>query len=257
MSEILHSHREFAVGKSTVHVGFTNSAAGNLGLHVGENPVAVLRNRKRLEQQLGLGERPFVYLNQVHGTEVFDADISSVETAGADTEAEAQRVRDAAPVADAAVTTGGVPLAVMVADCIPVVLVGETDKHQPVLAVAHAGRRGLLDGVLEVTVEKMVERGASTVQAWLGPSICGDCYEVPESMRQESSGTLPAVYAETSWHTPALNLPAGAAAVLESHQAVTRVHRDFADCTLENSDLFSHRRGAPLGRIAGLVWIEK
>ena len=75
----------------------------------------------------------------------------------------------------------------MVADCIPVVLVGQCQDGGLVLAVAHAGRKGLLDGVLQRTVAAMHEAGAENICAWLGPSICGSCYEVPEQMRTASA----------------------------------------------------------------------
>lgn len=232
---------------SCVQVAFTSVGAGNLGVHVGDDEQAVLASRSALQQALvpEVDSTGFVYLNQVHGTAVFDADGFSGSA----------RV----PTADAASSSDGTPLAIMVADCIPVVFAGEeVGSGRPVQGVAHAGRRGLLDGVLQAEVTDLLARGARNIQAWIGPSICGSCYEVPEAMRRESAQLIPEVYATTAWGTPALDLPAGARAVLA--QLPVTVHTDLAACTFEEQDLFSHRghtqRGEPAGRLAGLVWVD-
>ncbi|HEY4614232.1 MAG TPA: laccase domain-containing protein, partial [Citricoccus sp.] len=88
-------------------------------------------------------------------------------------------------------------------------------------------------------------------QAWVGPGICGKCYEVPEDMHRDGADRIPATASRTSWGTPALDLPAGAAAVLD--RLGVRVHR-VDRCTLEDEQLFSHRRAPGQGRFAGLVW---
>lgn len=260
------------LGPWRVRVGFTSREAGNLGLHVDDelgggmdaSMVRTLNHRAALEEALGAG--PFFYLNQVHGVEVArpeDYDPASYAP-GAPAERTVERARaiaKLAPVADAAVSVEGRPLAIMVADCIPVVLVGsvEGEKTVPVLAVAHAGRRGLLDGVLQTTVARMRELGAARITAWLGPSICGACYEVPEAMRAESTELIPQVHSVTGANTPGLDLPAGARAVLEA--AGVEVSTECARCTYEEPSVYSHRgftnRGEKPGRIAGLVWVEK
>ena len=223
-----------------VRVAFTDRRAGNLALHTGDDPVAVRARRTALERSMGVPAGSLLFLDQVHGTEVADAD----GTGG-----------PAVPTADAAVSATGRPLAVMVADCVPVVLVGRGPAG-PVTAVAHAGRRGLLDGVLERAVEQLLARGARAPAAWIGPSVCGDCYEVPARMRDEAAARIPAVAATTSWGTPALDLRAGA------RDRLAALEVDVADppggpgpsCTLENEGLSSHRRDPGSGRIAGLVW---
>lgn len=264
MANALFSHRLVTMTNGTrVNVAFTSVAAGNLGLHVGDDLDQTLTHRQALEKAL-LGEGAscgFTYLNQVHGTEVFDADAAGQIVAETVKGLSPREILDTAPVADAAVSGEGKPLAIMVADCIPLAFVGEHAlTGQPVLGVAHAGRRGLLDGVIQRQVEAMAQNGAENIQAWIGPSICGRCYEVPEAMRQESTEVIPQVYATTSWGTPGLDLPAGARAVLDSLPQVTRVHSDLAACTFENEHLFSHRghtqKQEPAGRIAGLVWVE-
>ncbi|GAA1752455.1 polyphenol oxidase family protein [Kocuria aegyptia] len=222
-----------------VRVAFTDRGAGNLALHTGDDADAVRARRAALERSMGVPGGSLVFLEQVHGTDVADADRGD---------------RPAVPTADAAVTATGVPLAVMVADCVPVVLVGKGPRG-PLAGVAHAGRRGLLDGVLERTVEQLVARGGRGLSAWLGPSICGHCYEVPADMREESVQRIPAVAATTSWGTPALDLRAGARERLAAlGVGVVEPSAAGSSCTRENEQLSSHRRDPGSGRIVGLVW---
>ena len=111
-----------------------------------------------IEAALGLGGRPFQYMNQVHGNEV--AGIGAAAAAGA---VLTPRPADA-PTADAMVSLGE-PLAVMVADCVPVVLVGDrAGGEAPVLAVVHAGRPGVASGVVPAAVARMRELGAAAAQ---------------------------------------------------------------------------------------------
>jgi YfiH family protein len=154
-----------------------------------------------------------------------------------------------APEADAMVSRG-VPLAVMVADCIPVLLAGESPGG-PVLAAVHAGRPGLANGVIPAAVDSMNTLGATGIRAWLGPSICGSCYEVPAPLQAEVAAVVPASRSTTSWGTPGLDLPAGARSQLE--QAGVGVEYS-GPCTLETPSLFSYRRNKNTGRFAGVVW---
>lgn len=260
-ARLFSEHLAHTSDGSRVHIGFTAIGAGNLGLHVGENLEEVLENRRELESELlgGAREQGFIYLNQVHGTDIFDADSRPrIESKGS----EPDQLLELAPVADAASSSQGVPLAIMVADCIPIVFVGEDSRSgSPIIGVAHAGRRGLLDGVIQREVDDLKARGAVGLRAWLGPSICGKCYEVPQQMRDESANLLPEVESLTSWGTPALDLPAGAGAILVKLLGEGAVSSQLGACTFENHDVFSHRghtlNGEPAGRIAGLVWIEK
>ena len=93
--------------------------------------------------------------------------------------------------------------------------------------------------------------GALNISAWLGPSICGSCYEVPEQLREEVAEVAPAAWSSTSWGTPALDLPAGVRAQL-AEEGVTVEYS--GECTLENDSLYSYRRDSRTGRFAGLVW---
>ena len=222
-----------------VSVAFTDTNAGNLALHVGDDAAAVLQRRARLEDIAGISPRRFQYMNQVHGNEV--SLVVEPGTAG--------EPIPPAPTADALVSQGD-PLAVMVADCIPLVLVG-AGPSGPVLSAVHAGRPGLFSGVIPAAVEQMRASGATDIRAWLGPSVCGNCYEVPAELRDEVAAVLPSAWSTTSWGTPALDLPGAAASQLDT-LGVPIEYR--GPCTLENESLFSYRRDSRCGRFAGLVW---
>ncbi|MFW0771618.1 polyphenol oxidase family protein [Paenarthrobacter nitroguajacolicus] len=232
-----------------VSVAFTDAGAGNLALHVGDDSLAVLDRRARLEQALGLhtvgpDSGQFQYMDQVHGNHV-----------------EFIAVHGAGPTADAMVSAGAAPstncrrapqpLAVMVADCVPVVLVGSDTDDNPVLAAAHAGRPGVASAIVPATVAEMRRRGAVNISAWLGPSICGSCYEVPEQLRADVAEKIPETWSSTSWGTPALDLPAGVRAQLAALDVTVEYS---GECTLENDFLYSYRRDSRTGRFAGLVW---
>jgi len=105
--------------------------------------------------------------------------------------------------------------------------------------------------VIPAAVERMRALGAADIQAWLGPSICGACYEVPAGLRDDVAAAVPAAWSTTSWGTPGLDLPAGARAQLEAADVEVLFS---GPCTLENEDLFSYRRNKDTGRFAGLVW---
>ncbi|MFC9773139.1 MULTISPECIES: peptidoglycan editing factor PgeF [unclassified Pseudarthrobacter] len=218
-----------------VSAAFTNSDAGNLALHVGDDPEAVRQRRARLEREIGVSTGSLRFMNQVHGTDVVLMDSISP-----------------APEADAMVSRG-TPLAVMVADCIPVILAG-VSTDGPVLAVAHAGRPGLASGVIPATLESMASLGATGIRAWLGPSICGRCYEVPGAMQEEVVAAVPAARSTTSWGTPGLDLPAGARSQLENAGVTVEYS---GPCTLETPSLYSYRRDRHTGRFAGLVWCHE
>jgi polyphenol oxidase len=185
----------------------------------------------RLEADCGVS---FARLAQVHGDEVLVVD------------------EPVAGEGDALVTTRrGLGLMVRAADCVPVVL---ADVAAGVVGAVHAGRVGVSIDVVGGAVERMRSLGAGTLHAWVGPHVCGRCYEVPETMREEVAAVVPQTWAETSWGTPSLDLGAGVAAQLTARDVtVTEVGR----CTLEDPGLHSYRRdGAAAGRLAGLVWLS-
>jgi YfiH family protein len=143
-------------------------------------------------------------------------------------------------------------LLVRVADCVPVLL---ADPVAGVVAAAHAGRAGVAAGVVPEAVARMRRLGARDITAWVGPHVCGACYEVPPKMQAEVASRVPETQATTAWGTPALDLGAGVRAQLA---AVGAQVVDAARCTRESVDLYSHRRdGAGAGRHAGLVRIRR
>jgi hypothetical protein len=212
----------------------------NLGGAVGDDPAAVRANRERAARALGRDADRVVWMNQVHGREVAVVDRPWGERP--------------VPAADAVVTTRtDLTLAVLTADCVPVLL---ADPAAGVVAAAHAGRPGLLAGVVPAAVDAMVAQGArpDRISALLGPSVCGKCYEVPAALRSEVAAAVPESYAETSWGTPALDVSAGVAAQLA--RCGVRVIEGPAVCTRESTDHFSYRRDRTTGRLAGYAWLE-
>ena len=217
-------------GGVRVDVAFTDSSVDLQGLHP-EFPARL----GRLESELGV---PFARLTQVHGDEVLVVD--------------APMALGEVPTGDALVTTTrGLGLMVRVADCVPVVL---ADVATGVIGAVHSGRPGTALDIATRTVETMRRHGAVDLVAWIGPHVCGSCYEVPESLREQVSALVPETFAETSWGTPALDIGAGVRAQLE--RAGVEVV-DVGGCTREESSLHSFRRdGADAGRFAGLVWMS-
>jgi YfiH family protein len=234
---------------SGAHFAFTNRWGGvsavpyeelNLGGAVGDDPDAVRTNRELAAKSLGLDPVQVVWMNQVHGP-----DVAVVDGPWGD--------RPAARV-DAIVTVQrGLALAVLTADCTPVLL---ADPVAGVVAAAHAGRPGMVAGVVPAAVRAMVELGAepARIVARTGPAVCGRCYEVPEQMRAEVAAVEPAAYAETSWGTPAVDVTAGVHAQLERLGVCDREQSPV--CTLESQDHFSYRRDRTTGRLAGYVWLD-
>ncbi|MFD7641273.1 peptidoglycan editing factor PgeF [Kitasatospora sp. NPDC059795] len=210
----------------------------NLGGAVGDSPEAVKQNRFLAARELGLDPADVVWMNQVHG-----ADVAVVT----------ERQPDGyAPTVDAVVTDRPLALAVLTADCTPVLL---ADPEAGVVGAAHAGRPGLAAGVVPAVVAAMRELGArpERILAATGPAVCGRCYEVPEAMRAEVAALVPAARSETSWGTPALDVPAGVAAQL-AEAGVHSVVRSTV-CTLESPDHYSYRREQRTGRLASYVWL--
>lgn len=208
----------------------------NLGGHVGDAPEQVAENRLRLADRVGLPVDHVLYASQVHG-----ADVATVDGPW----------RGSAPRVDAMVTRAtGLGLAVLVADCVPVLL---ADPVAGVVGVAHAGRRGMVDGVVPAALAAMRRLGAAGITARVGPSVCGRCYEVPADMRAVVAGEEPASWATTRARTPALDVSAGVAAQLRRAGVDVRT---LEGCTVEDARLFSYRRDHVTGRFAGLVWLR-
>lgn len=236
-------------GRTPAQVAFTSVAEGNLALHVGDVPEDVLRRRRTLESGLGLDPGALQFMNQTHSVRIHAVDPSGT---GAPRASTPDRVAWG-PDADAMVSAdGSTPLAVMVADCLPVVFAAQGHDGSVVTAVAHAGRKGLLGGILQGTVEAIRAIGGQGIHAWIGPAVCGACYEVPTDMAAEADELLPGIAATSRWGTVSLDLP-GAATRLLADQGVEVTAS--APCTLEDPEYFSYRRDPQTGRLAGIVWL--
>jgi YfiH family protein len=208
----------------------------NLGLHVGDDPELVMQNRQLLAQQLTLPASP-IWLEQVHGTDVFKAEAPCAIP----------------PQADAAVTTtAGLPLTVMTADCLPVLF---CDRAGTVVATAHAGWRGLCAGVLEKTIAAM-QVVPDDIMAWIGPAIGPSAFEVGDEVKaafvaHDPQAASAFVAHQDKWLADLLILSrqrisaAGVSAIYGGNQ-----------CTFSNAQQFySYRRNGQTGRMAGLIWL--
>jgi polyphenol oxidase len=211
----------------------------NLGDHVGDDPAAVAANRSRLATATGLGEERLVWMNQVHGDRVEFVQAPQIR-AFDDTDA-------------LVTTTPRLALAVVTADCVPVLM---ADARAGVVAAVHAGRVGAQKGVVARTLEVMVGAGANAadVSVFFGPAVSGPNYEVPAAMADEVEAALPGSRTVTAKGTPGLDLRAGIARQLKD-LGVNAISAD-PRCTVADATLFSHRRDAPTGRLACLVWME-
>ena len=170
--------------KRTGGVSHGAFASLNLGTHVGDELKDVVENRAIVAAKTG----PTQYMNQVHGDRI----------------ALIEEVTEEVPTADALVT--GIPgnsLAVMVADCIPLLLTSPES-----VAAVHVGRRGLVNEITRKTLSVMRDMGASKISAIIGPAICGSCYEVSEEIFNEVIALHPKAQSQTPEGTFALDLPA-------------------------------------------------
>lgn len=204
-------------------------ATNNLARHVGDDDAAVERNRRSISTLVG----EIQFMQQVHG----------------DTVAIVDGLANPEPHADALVTAeSGITLAVLVADCIPLLL---WDEVEQIVAVVHVGRRGLLNEIALRTVTIMNSMGALRIQGLLGPSICGQCYEVGDEIYEEVSTAYPLARSVSAKGNPSLDLPRALTHTLSS--SGVQISRSTI-CTVENSNYFSFRRDGVTGRQAGLIW---
>ena len=185
---------------SGVTAGFTTREPGvsrppytgaNLGYHVGDDPEAVGRNRMALEKDVG----PLLWMNQVHGNHIADG-VNGTE-------------------ADGLLLHPGQGGAVMVADCIPLLLYGE-QAGQRLGAVVHAGRPGMCSGIAMRAVQAFEQAGimSSHIHAVIGPHICGACYEVLQALAESVGSSVPHALCRTRWGSYGLDIGAGVAAQL-------------------------------------------
>jgi polyphenol oxidase len=232
---------------NTVHAAFTLRSGGvsvgpfesfNLGLHVGDDPLAVEENRRRLRAELSLSKEP-MWLEQVHGTNVLDLDASTV---------------DAPLHGDAAVArTARSVCVIQVADCMPVLFAARSGEA---IGAAHAGWRGLANGVLEATVQAMnVE--PSRLVAWLGPAIGPANFEVGDEVRAafvSRDGQADAAFKKNPrgrWQCDLYALARLRLAALGLRSVTGGKWCTYAD----SQRFFSYRRDGSCGRMAALIWL--
>ena len=225
-------------------------ASLNVGAHVDDQRIAVMENRRRLREALALPVEP-LWLNQVHGTVVLDAD---TDAAAAATATDVAR-RGLVPEADAAVTRQvGRVLAIMVADCLAVLLASDDGQ---VIAAAHAGWRGLAAGVLEAAVSAMQVR-PQNVYAWLGPAIGAAHFEVGDEVRaafvtraaDELAAAAFTPNARGRWQCDLAMLARQRLNALGVQQVASAQLCTYA----QESQCFSFRRDGRTGRMAALIW---
>jgi polyphenol oxidase len=230
-----------------VFAGFSSRVGGvstgpyeslNLGLRVGDDAAAALANRAALAAACGVAEADLAWMHQVHGAEVCYVGAGIAQAPG--------------PVDAIFTDVPGRPLCVQVADCVPVLV---ADPVSRLVGAAHAGREGLVAGVVPALITAMTAAGASParMQALTGPSICGGCYEVPAELQERVSATVPEARCQTSEGTPGLDIAAGVRAQLAT--AGVGWFRSVPRCTKESDDLYSYRRDGTTGRFAGVIWL--
>lgn len=206
---------------------FTTRQSGNLALHVGDNPAVVQENRGALAVALGVSPDRLFFMAQNHGSEVVEIDGGS----------NSEDLREC----DALITRSpNTALAVLVADCAPVLLVGERT-----CAAIHVGWRGLFGGIVEKVIDAM---GSEPFTASIGPTICGRCYEVGDD--------LLLLARERGFVTgeQRLDIPASILALLKSYSGPRLRSASWSQvCTYESRDHFSYRRERNTGRQVGVV----
>jgi YfiH family protein len=207
----------------------------NLGAHVQDQLITVVKNRQLLDQFVPAEP---VWLNQVHGTNVVDAALSSC-------------VQDA----DASFTTqSNVVCVTMTADCLPVLL---CNKQGTAVAAIHAGWRSLCDGVIENAVLAMGLK-AEELLAWLGPAIGPDAFEVGAEVRQ--------AFIEKDTHAMQAFQPHADKWLANLYLLATQRLNNVGikaiygggDCTYSSPErYFSFRRDGMTGRMATMIWLAK
>ena len=210
----------------------------NLGVHVGDDPETVRGNRALLRAVLP--SEP-AWLTQVHGVRVVDA----AQAAGS-------------PEADASIATQpGVVCVIQTADCLPVLF---SDAAGRAVGAAHAGWRGLAGGVLQGTIAAMRDAGATDIQAWMGPAIGPQCFEVGQDVFDAFAGKDPAMAAAFQ---PVAGRPGKYLADIYAlarrtlHLAGVQRISGGGRCTVtEQKQFYSYRRDKVTGRMASLIWLK-
>jgi polyphenol oxidase len=230
-------HRDRIEGDLVIEVAFTDAS-----LSLGDAADDAVR-ADALALLARETEAAPVLMHQVHGAAVESVEsLESVEDAGR------------APSCDALVASQpGVALLARAADCVPVLL---ADPATGWIAAVHSGRPGLAGGVVPAAVAALRERGGDPTVAWIGPHVCGACYEVPADLQEQVASVVPEARSTTSWGTPGLDLGAGVRAQLAA-AGIDDV-RTVDACTREDASWPSYRRdGDAATRFAGVIWSHR
>jgi len=223
--------RALGNGRS-IRVCTTDRSDGDFSVH---GPVAELDKRRRL-----IIDRPWVWLEQVHGATCVDVDALGLDTVVGQS-------------ADASLSQSmAVALCIQTADCIPLMLWSE----DACIAAVHVGWKGLEAGVIDSALDALRFRSGGTVSAFIGPSIGSECYEFGETdlnrfRRQFGDG----VSSVTSQGTPSLDVRNAVRSELDRH-GVALVGSDER-CTACDQRFFSHRARGDTGRQTTVIWIEE
>ena len=231
-------------GGSTIDVGFTDNRDGvstgpvaslNLGGRVGDDADNVMRNRMTVAKSIGVSDDDLVFMHQSHSDRVLSVDGIETREPDGDGVVTAQR---------------GVALAVLVADCTPVLL---ADPDAGVVGAVHAGRPGMMNRIVDRALDRMTEHGAANPVAIVGPSVCPRCYEVPLELREQAAEVSPESRSVSWTGTPAIDVAGGVVAQLHARGVPTTW---VPGCTRESDRLFSYRRDKQSGRFAGVIAVR-
>ena len=223
---------------TTRHGGISSGAyhSLNVGAHVGDNPAHVAENRARVQAQVPV---PIAYLQQTHSATVVQAADSIAAPLNADASVDA---------------SGSVACAVMTADCLPVLF---CDRAGTVVAAAHAGWRGLADGVLQNTVAAMGVP-AVEIMAYFAPAIGAESFEVGQDVLDAFCAEN---HAAEQMFTPISSSKYladiyGLARLILQREGVTQIFGGEHCTVLERETFFSYRRDGTTGRMASMIWLE-
>jgi YfiH family protein len=223
---------------TTTRVGGHSSTpfdGNNFGLHVGDEITCVLSNRQALKDLLALPNEP-IWLNQTHSNHCILAEEDDIRTADAIVTRQTHH-----------------PLAILTADCLPIVLCNQAGTE---IAAVHAGWRGLVNGIIENTLAKILST-PDTLMAWIGPAICQKCYEVGPEVKQNYIQQYP--FTESAFQEQGTsqyaNLPHMAELILRSH-GVQAVYQSNACSFEQEHHFYSYRRQSQTGRMTTLIWIN-
>jgi len=215
-------------------------ASFNLAAHCGDDAASVSENRARLAAQCGTP--PVCWMNQVHGTDVVDADLDPADL----------------PAADAAVSLARRrACAILTADCVPVLV---CDRAGTMVGAAHCGWRGLAEGVLGALVQRLPTARENLI-AWMGPGIGSEHYEVGSDVRDALLDRFPVSVVEQA-------LRPSSTAVKWSADLYTLARAELTGlgvsgiygggfCTYQDARFYSHRRDGVTGRMATLIWLSE